>query len=244
MRAPGRLASDVCSARSRWRRSTASACRWAMRARGSATLSPGRGARESIGLPVSTGLNSYLHGRKLESPTAGCATDSPTIAAAAITPAAASTATAASSAATAGFVLRLTDSQWTASEVLAVERLNRTRCIGLAHFHESESSGSTRVAIGGKGNRFDGTVLRKQVADLCVSRGEREVTHINLRHDSILSDVPLGHLLNGEKTPHDLIRRPCRFSEGKFNLSRRTHRGSQTIFGDSQPMPPKKMAFE
>ena len=84
--------------------------------------------------------------------------------------------------AAAGFVLRLVDPQLAPSEFVAVQRLNRARRVGLAHFHEAKASGAARLTIGGQGDRFDRAVLREQIPKFRICGREGQVTNVNLSH--------------------------------------------------------------
>jgi hypothetical protein len=63
--------------------------------------------------------------------------------------AAAATATRTSTAAaSAGLVLGFVDAQLTATHIVTIQALNGTGCIGLAHFNEPESAGTSGLTIG------------------------------------------------------------------------------------------------
>jgi hypothetical protein len=71
--------------------------------------------------------------------------------AAAVTAEAAATATAtrtSTAATSAGLVLGFVDAQLTATHIVTIQALNGTGCIGLAHFNEPESAGTSGLTIG------------------------------------------------------------------------------------------------
>src|ERR1019366_3366366 len=106
------------------------------------------------------------------------------------TPAAATTTAAiatAAAAAGAGLILRFVDTQRASAQIVSIQVLNGTRRIGLVHLHEAEAARPTGFTIRRQRHLFDGAVLAEQRRQIRLTGREGEVTHINLRHDSILS---------------------------------------------------------
>src|SRR5579862_4898218 len=96
----------------------------------------------------------------------------------ALRPAAAAAAVATAAAA----LLGLVDPQRPSAQVLAIEVLDGARGIRARHLDEPEATRPAGVAVGDEAYGLDGAVLRKQLADLGVSGGKRQVAHIDLRH--------------------------------------------------------------
>jgi hypothetical protein len=74
---------------------------------------------------------------------------------AATTTTAARTSTAATSA---GLVLGFVDAQLTATHIVTIQALNGAGCIGLAHFNEPESAGTSGLTIGRQRHGLDSPV--------------------------------------------------------------------------------------
>src|SRR5262245_12720927 len=81
-------------------------------------------------------------------------------------------------------VLCLVDPELTAIHLLAVQVLDRSRGVLTRHLDESETALLSGIAIGRKGYRFDGSMLRKKRADRFFGGRERQIAHIDLAHDS------------------------------------------------------------
>src|ERR1700730_10367818 len=109
----------------------------------------------------------------------------PTAAAAAAVTTAEATATAAartSTAARAGLVLSFVDAQLTTTHVVAVQALDGTGCIGLAHLDEPESAGAAGLTIGRQRHGLDSPVLREQRANVRLAGAERQIAYIDFGH--------------------------------------------------------------
>ena len=79
-------------------------------------------------------------------------------------------------------VLSLVDAQLTAIHIVAVQVLNGTGCIGLAHFNEPEPAGASRFAISRQRYGLDRTMLRKQLANVRLAGAERQIAYIDFGH--------------------------------------------------------------
>ena len=94
--------------------------------------------------------------------------------------AATATATMTTTAATAGTltILRLIDLEGAAVEVRAVQRLHRTRRIGVRHLDETETARAARVTVGDQGDLLNGSVLREQSPNRFFGRRKGQVSNI------------------------------------------------------------------
>jgi hypothetical protein len=114
-----------------------------------------------------------------------CATSLPAIAtaAAATTPTeAAATATRTTATTGARLVLSLVDPQLATTHIVAVQALDGTGRVGLAHLNKPEATGATGLTIGWQRNGFDRAVLREQRTDVRLTGAERQIAYIDLGH--------------------------------------------------------------
>src|SRR6185437_8393400 len=81
--------------------------------------------------------------------------------------------TAAAAAAAARTFLRLVDLQRTATEILAVQRLHRARCIRIGHLHEAEAARPTGIAKVKEGNSDEGGRRREDGSEEVFGGGIR-----------------------------------------------------------------------
>jgi len=92
--------------------------------------------------------------------------------------------------------LTLSDAQLTAIHIVAIQVLNRTSRIGLAHLNEPESAGTARFAISWQRHGLDSPVLRKQLANVRLAGAERQIAYIDFghkfRHSPNNSKQPVG----------------------------------------------------
>src|SRR5579862_1110896 len=96
--------------------------------------------------------------------------------------AAVTTARTTTTAAGAGTILRLIDLQWASAHVDAIEILDGTRGIGLAHLNEAKAARTASVPIDRERHRLDGAVRSKQGTDLRICRGKGKVPNVNFSH--------------------------------------------------------------
>ena len=96
------------------------------------------------------------------------------------------TATGTATAGSAGTILRFIDAQLTTAQRETVQGLDGLRGLGLRHFNEAKAARTTGFTVGRQRNRLDRAMCGEQVANLCFSRRERQVSNVDL-HDSKLS---------------------------------------------------------
>src|SRR3990172_12767285 len=80
-------------------------------------------------------------------------------------------------------ILRFIDAQLTASHGEAIQGLDGLGGLGLWHLDTAKAARTTGLTIGRQCDGLDRAVLGEQVANLCFSRRERQVSNIDL-HDS------------------------------------------------------------
>ena len=129
--------------------------------------------------------------------TAAAATAATVAAEAAATTTAAWTSAAATSA---GLVLGFVDAQLTTTHIVAIQALNGTGCIGLAHFNEPESAGAAGLTIGRQRHGLDSPVLREQCANVRLAGAERQIAYIDFGHK-------FSHSPNNSKQPVGRVKR-------------------------------------
>ena len=105
-------------------------------------------------------------------------------AAATVTPEATATTAARTSttAASAGLVLGFVDAQLTTTHIVAIQALNGSGRVGLAHFNEPESAGAAGLTIGRQRHGLDRPVLREQCANVRLAGAERQIAYIDFGH--------------------------------------------------------------
>lgn len=127
---------------------------------------------------VSRAFDQTINGSNLPAIAATTATAAATVA----TTATAATAARTSAAAGAGLVLSFVDAELPATHIVAVQALNGTGCIGLAHFNEPETARASRFAIGRQRHGLNGSVLREQCANVRLAGAERQIAYIDFGH--------------------------------------------------------------
>ena len=88
----------------------------------------------------------------------------------------------ASTAARAGSILSLIDLQWAPAHVDAIQILNGSGSIRLAHLDEAETARTSGVAIDWQRYGVDSAMRSKQSADFRIRRAKGKVSNINFSH--------------------------------------------------------------
>ena len=132
------------------------------------------------------GPDAHSNRRLVASAAAAAATTATT----AETATAAATTTRATTAATrAGTILRLIDLQRATAHVDAIEILDGTRRVGLAHLNEAKAARTSSVAIDRKRHRLNRTVSSEQGADLFIRSSKGKIPNVNFSHVNKNSNI-------------------------------------------------------